>query len=366
MSEVLQKAPSPCQIRSELEEFVRRDLLGPAGGLAETIDEPAVRGRYVVGMLAPKEQTAFIEESRDLVGEQTDLAVAGNDTEDGVADSQVPKSVSMLPSSMGMTFTVDSDAEAIRVTARWGSYKRVTSETLKTRTGAPKRVWKRINVEEESEPISLVNGGPVNWIPCSDYEEVIVRGIMRLRDDQWTITLYLVNGQSEPKQNKDEAWIFQAELMAESPDGAPIFLRRTGRRNPAKADLEDLAVKMAYRKEVEFAVGHGVAVHADLAEGLWDRAVRLTTRAIPSYEVPKSTPPTVEEVLELADVVLDMRDLSKTADSEFGKALSPLINAYEKWIESQGQRLENPSPDLAPFPGAAQQLCALPHHTIPA
>jgi hypothetical protein len=45
--------PSPMQFRAELEEMIRHDLLGPAGGPYEEVAERSVRGRYIVGLLAP-------------------------------------------------------------------------------------------------------------------------------------------------------------------------------------------------------------------------------------------------------------------------------------------------------------------------
>jgi hypothetical protein len=51
MSDVL-KAPSPLELRAELEEMVRKDLLDPAGSPDEEGEERNVRGCYIVGLLA--------------------------------------------------------------------------------------------------------------------------------------------------------------------------------------------------------------------------------------------------------------------------------------------------------------------------
>jgi len=45
--------PTPLQLCTELEEMVLKDLLGPAGGPTEIVTERNVRGRYVLGLLAP-------------------------------------------------------------------------------------------------------------------------------------------------------------------------------------------------------------------------------------------------------------------------------------------------------------------------
>ena len=53
---LLGQLPSPIQLRAELEAMGRRDLLGPAGGPEEEVDERAVRGRCNLGLLAPRGQ----------------------------------------------------------------------------------------------------------------------------------------------------------------------------------------------------------------------------------------------------------------------------------------------------------------------
>ena len=49
-------SPQPDDIRNKLEDLVCLELHGPAGGRDEEIDESRVMDRYLVGMLAPKQQ----------------------------------------------------------------------------------------------------------------------------------------------------------------------------------------------------------------------------------------------------------------------------------------------------------------------
>lgn len=356
MTDLLQSTlPSPHQLRAELETLVVKDLLGPAGGPTEIVAEPTVRGRYILGILAPKGQTVLLTEEEDL-DDQTELPVAGEDTQDGSPDLAAAKTPSMLPSAIGLTFTVDGQATAIQITARWGRYVRVESETETTRSGQPRRVWQRIPVEGVSGPIPLAEGKLEPWSPDPDpaNQDVIVRGVIRRHDNHWSITLYLTNEQTEPKQNKDSAWVFQPELIVQAPDQAPIFTKRLQLYDPAKISLEEQAMQMVYRQQVEFAVGHGVAVQAELSEGVWDQAVRLTTCVMPACEVPRTTPPTAADIPELANVVLEMKTLSETADANFAQALGPLVSAYQKWIQTQASRMSSPTDDLKPYLQAAQ------------
>ncbi len=58
--------PSAAAMREELEEMVLRDLLGPAGGPDEELEDDRVQERYLVGMLAPNKLQTMPEEQDEL------------------------------------------------------------------------------------------------------------------------------------------------------------------------------------------------------------------------------------------------------------------------------------------------------------
>src|SRR5882672_12894127 len=78
--------PTPRAIRDELTDMVVRDLLGPAGGPDEELNqyEDHVYQRYLVGMLAPKDEEVD-------AGELDELAAGdGDEGEEGAPDPGVP------------------------------------------------------------------------------------------------------------------------------------------------------------------------------------------------------------------------------------------------------------------------------------
>ncbi len=349
MTDILEeRIPDPLELRDMLEEMVRLDLLGPAGGPEEELDERTVRSRYIVGLLAPRGQRVEPEEIDSL-------GVDGaEDGQDGKSDEPLPQTASFLPSSIGMTFTVDREASAILIRAAWGQYHRIESEYLQRDDGEPKRTWKRTAVDVVSEPIPIRPGKVGPWCPDPDNQDVYVRGLCRQREDAWTITLFLINAQVEPPKLRDEKRIFQPELSVRAPDWDPIFIKRQIPPELTTKDPEDRAMEMLYRQEVEFAVGHGIATEVELAPGLWDRAVEIHTSVIPFHDVERMDPPTPEEIPLLRDVVLDMQTLSETATDDFAAALAPLIDAYQDWIEEQAARLDHPTRDLAAYTISAE------------
>ncbi len=339
----LKTEPDSLDLRTQLHRMVVADLLGPAGGPDEIVDEQSVRSRYVVGLLAPKGQSVIPREEQD-----EELAVAGTDTQDGKPSSPVAPVPAMLPSSIGLTFSVSTQAKAIQITARWGHYRRTRSEVLKDDKGEPKLVWQRQQLEAESEPIPLKVGKIKPWSPSKDFSDVVVSGLMRKYDGTWTITLFLVNGQEEPKTQKDEAWVFQPELIIGDPEGQSIFTRRAVNAKITE-EPETKAMSMTYRQQVEFAVGHGIGIHAEKHPGEWDRAFELRTTVIPSYEVEQVDAPNAQEIPALEKVQLDMQVLAQLDGVGFTSALMPLADAYEAWITEQEARVASPSPDLVPY-----------------
>ena len=218
----LENTKTPLELRTELHKMVVADLLGPSGGADEIVDEQSVRSRYVVGLLAPKKGQSIIPPDE----QDEELALAGTDTQDGKPASPIAPVPAMLPSSIGLTFSVSTQAKAIQVIARWGHYRRTRSEVLKDDKGEPKLIWQRQQIEAESEPMLLKPGKIKPWSPSKDFPDVIVSGLMRKYEGTWTITLFLVNEQQEPKTQKDEAWVFQPELIVRDPEGQAIFTRR--------------------------------------------------------------------------------------------------------------------------------------------
>jgi len=332
-------SPSAVAIREELVRLVCGDLLGPAGGPHEEVTEGRVRERYLTGMLAPRRVGIAPEE-------QDELAAGGADSpEEGSAEPGTVQTYTMFPSALGMTFAVDADAVGLLVTARWGRYLREVREVAEDAPArTPKRVWQRYPMEGRAtlQPLAAGRIGPL--ILDAEQHEVTLQGSVRRNNDHWIVTLFLVNGQEEPKKGKDQAWVFQPELIAEAADGAAIFCRKLT-RDPSFSRLdprtrEELeSVEMLYRRHVEFAVGHHTAVHTDAAAGNPNRAVRIGTRTIPFSEVARQTPPTVADNADLEGLVLDMKRLAEMPVDELVGNLGILATAYELWIGRREQEI---------------------------
>jgi hypothetical protein len=361
---VLTKVPGQTEIRAELEAMVVGDLLGPAGGESEELTERTVRDRYIVGVLSPSragsptETEVETEEDEEPPLIPDELAEGGRDTaDDGTTDKDVPVAVGHLPSSIGMTFCVDAEAKAFKVTASWGQYKReVREDRINERTGKPLRVWQRYNRGGVKE-IPLKNGPIKATAPDTEFGDIYLQGQIRKRDSHWVVTLFLINAQEEGKP-KDEYHVFQPVVTVEAVDGQAIFCKRM--TVGSNHDLEENMMAILYRHHVEFAVGHGVSVHAEVSEDASERATLVRTEFIPRYEVPRTAPPTEKDANEnpafgrRKGLVLDMKELAEADSKKLPKILGPLVTAYREWIAGEAKKLDDPSEGLSHFGEAPQ------------
>lgn len=350
-------------VRELLKMSVIDDLLGPADGPEEEIVGMSVRDRYLVGKLAPM----------SLDGKQTEVKpFAEEDVSDGevpldllpyVNDNHIPRdkvptasideddeekeiesfsNQSLVPSSIGFTFCVDGKLENIQLFANWGRYERTQCEQESEKTGKIPRCWKRIP-----------SGGSVNIsldqriikplqidVNCPS---VVVQGTVSapLDNGDKLVTIFLVNTQILPEKNQDLAWIFQPELVVRDLKGRAIFRRRPILQTD-KFDDERKALEMIYRDRVEFAVGHGISVHAIVSEDDFERATVVKTTVLPEHEIKVTETPGLEPEDRPAmrrminDGLLDMDRLAELATiekrDELIAGLTILTDDYSDWI----------------------------------
>lgn len=372
------RTASPVEIRAEFERLVVDDLYGPAGGESETLTDSTPSDRYLVGMLAPQGSPLAYDPER----EEPDPADSGDEAP---ADPAAVKAA-VFPSSKGLSFAVMSQVRSLRVRVSWGNYRReegkveasapsdisresaaaaddvpVIAPTAAT-SAIPPRVWQRYPVSEDVELVIPAGGGPIGRRDVStDHPGVYLVGRATEAGGATLVSVFLVNAQIPKQRLKDEQWLFQAEFAVLSDGGEPVFLGRDALlRGEELLGSEDEAgelaqLEMLYRRSIEFAVGHGTAVHTTGSREDPTRAIRVETRSVPRYEVPRTDPPRPGEpgFPGLAATVLDMKVLSELSDSEVVDAVRPLVDGYREWLTDQNKRLQDP--DLAEHREAAEQ-----------
>lgn len=331
--------PTPPLLRAELERLIVTDLLGPSDPYEQLpgVRSP-VREWYLVGMLAPL--GTVVDPNRNDGDDLQDGDEGG-----GLGKDDRPAKVVLFPSSAGFTAAVDAACSELRVSASWGRYEKIENPDP-TATGAYQRLWQR-HPAGGSKVVSLADGAIDAFAPDPAQPDVRVRGRCRRTEHCWLVTLFLVNEQLPAATNVDERWLFQVELAAEATDESAPFVGRS-LALPAETGSSDAEVQhldLLYRDTVEFAVGHGIAVHADIAPGDPHRAIAVRTAVIPRSEVAKIEAPRPDdpalddaERARLGRVTFDMEALSKLDGPAAAAALSPLVEAYEHWLDRQQAR----------------------------
>jgi hypothetical protein len=323
-------------VRELLQLAVIDDLLGPADGPVEEIVGMSVRDRYLVGKLAPMDTAPDAAET-DTFGES-----GRPDSEERDEEVDTSTNQSLVPSSMGFTFCVDGELENVQLFANWGRYERTQSERENEETGKSPRCWKRIP-SGGSAVVSLKKRTIEPIRIDADCPSVVVQGSVSapLENGDRLVTLFLVNTQTMPEQNQDQAWIFQPELSVRDTEGRAVFRRRPILRAD-EFDEEREALEMIYRDRVEFAVGHGISVHATVSEDDRERATEVRTAVLPEYEIQVTETPGLEPEDRPAmrrmieDGLLDMERLAELATpekrDELVAGLKVLTDDYAEWI----------------------------------
>jgi hypothetical protein len=331
-------AEEQAYVRELLQLAVIDDLLGPADGPVEEIVGMSVRDRYLVGKLAPMD-------TEPDAAETDNFGTSGKvDPDDQGEEIETSSSHSLVPSSMGFTFCVDGKLESVQLFANWGRYERTQSEREDEETGKSRRCWKRI--PSGGSAVVSLNKRTIDPIRVdADCPSVVVQGSVSapLENGDRLVTLFLVNTQTMPEQNQDQAWIFQPELIVRDKEGQAIFRRRPILRAD-EFDEEREALEMIYRDRVEFAVGHGVSVHATVSKEDSERATEVGTTILPEYEIQVTETPGLDPEDRpamrrmIADGLLDMERLADLERDELIAGLKVLTDDYADWI-SEGRSL---------------------------
>lgn len=319
--------------RDLLENKVVKDLLGPNDDFEQLPNSLRPTDKYLLGMLAP-------------LGVEYDISANDTTNNQGTADEGTPDLDNitpgmLVPSSLGYSFSVEAGAEKILVRSSWGRYSKEAGEIKETHDGSEHRFWSREPISSDY-PLELTEGKG-RFKPHNDFEKVFVKYHVRKRQGTWLVTLFLVNSQEELSINKDENWLFQAQLEVIAADGSAIFVKKTIGYSDNDPELSNL--ELLYRHQVEFATGHSVGVSVTVDDVDPTRAKSIKTSFLPTYEVPMVETPSSEDNPDLLGMILDMKELASLNKDNLKTKLLILTSAYKKWIESQESTIKS-QPDV--------------------
>ena len=374
------------EVREALARALRLDLIGPWAGHA--LADERLRGWerpsnwYLTGFLVPR--AAPIEQRGDAdVDEEPEVAEGAGLGDDSTEDRRAAKK-GFFPSSMGLSFLVGADVDALEVLVRWGDYRRLEAEggdanggraeqvgdagpdgdrremtprrgaegeegkrsDDRARTGADGtsrsqvRSWWQRTPRAESVQVTLPkssdpprpepvpnSGGLMLHVVARPVDTASFSG--RIAPGTRSVSLFLVNDRTASSdRERDEAFAFQAEIEVRST--AP-FVPRPDPREISGDDWDERVADLHYADTPEYAAGHGVSADWELVDGAC-RVLRTTWT--PAAEVEKT------ETFDPPGAVLEMQALGALVDGPAAEqALSPLVTEYRAWIEDQRAQL---------------------------
>jgi hypothetical protein len=316
------------EIRSELEDLIRRDLLGPWEGENEIIDK-SPKSRYVVGRLAPIIKNPSLESGvgtgdEEVVGNpvQENPGIIANNAD--ADEDAVKTTTSTWPSSIGLRCQVPLDQKALSVTAKWGSYK---SKSAENDQGNTRAVWER---EQKTAvfDVELVSGK-------SEYADDVIKIHVEVFQEleKQIVEISLINNQEVEGKSPAAKWLYQVGFSVVSPKGEAVFLPVL---NPMvndylPEDVEEQHLALLYRDRLEYAIGRTCSVAVVEIPDV-KRAIEVRTEWLPTTDVSQTKAAGAE------GVTLSMKALATASTRELESGLDPLIVGYTNWIESQSQK----------------------------
>jgi hypothetical protein len=321
-------------VRASLVAALQADLVGPfrPPGDDATADEllPIPPSRwYLTGFLAPKED----RETKDATADE-ELGAGTDEEDDEPPPDNEPKQRATFPASLGMSVLLPAkrtDEDVVRATVSFAEYAKEEQDTgdrKKKRT-----VWRRVPQPPRSVVLPLTSADVEKGRSLPDAPNLRVCGKLEAADAPGlapgtrALSLFVVNERTPgEKGRQDEQFVFQVEMELAFEPG---FTPRPNRQGEGSGDSDDETADLQFRAHHEWAVGHGVAIEIPDST---EKVTRIRTTWIPQCEVRNVD--THEEL----NVVTPMEDLAELPDgAALATALSPLVEAYGRWIEGQGQ-----------------------------
>lgn len=330
------KPMAPVDVREQLVKALQLDLVGPWPGheLAEEhlFGWQRPSNWYLTGFLVPAgtpmKDRGDMDEDEDFGETPADGGLA----EEG-SDERRPAKKGFFPSSVGLSFLVDSETDRLDVLIQWGDYRRASGREAGYDVG---EIWERIP-REERVSLSLRELPPTGTMskPVPDSHGLVLEALVRtvppralgdlIPPGTRSVSVFLVN-RREP--GDDEAYAFQVglEVKSERP-----FVPRPDPRGARAEGWDERVAALHYADTPEFAVGHGVSADWDVVDG---HCRVLRTTWLPSAQVERT------ETKAIEGVELSMDALGRLEDGEAAsRALLPLVEAYRKWIREWEDRL---------------------------
>ena len=314
------------QAQAVVEDILRRDLIGPVEDNEILAELPSQY--YIMGKLYPKRQKQELEE------EPSEDVDKDTDANESVASKQENN---FNQSSMGITFVIKPDTEAIQVDVQYSLYAPIVRAEPK---GKEAIQWQRCPYERSQRiDTAELAKGKYNKYELSDNIWLHVFCNYILSSGNKIITISLLNDNKSAQKMVDDQGriIFQAGMRISGEAGQGIFedidlSKETGQ------DDELRRLELLYYNQHNYAQGHGCSVAWDMEHTVpqW-----VATEFLPTYQLRQMMP----RPFDIGDdsgkaSPFNMKRLAE-ADAAVLAELSRFNEKYGNWIRENEAKLHS-------------------------
>lgn len=309
------------EVRQKIIDAIRTDLIGPSS-LEEKLDENP-RYAYLVGKLEPQHDENAPDENEQEIEADIDHD-KGEDFTSGKDDDNEPISTTKfeLPSSIGISFYLESSLDCICLDVTWGDYTKSTEKNIdKDGKEHSHAVYKRIP-EEETVQVKFSDFGRTKDYPLVQDSNVHVHvSRIPLKDGYSLITAYVVNKRSNPSIDV-EGLMFQVGIKAHAEDGSAVFIAEHICRNVLATD------EFYFEQRPIMGRGRGCAA-------VWGNTVNSRTNYVESAFIPEYEYPGVSAALKdfSSEYFSTWQMAAKGKKEDTLHKLNTLADSYENWIK---------------------------------
>ncbi len=338
------------EIRQQIIEALRVDLIGPRGGTEETLDENPELA-YLTGCLHSLNKKSEVE-----FDDQDDISLNSGDADSlGEEDNEDKYSVKYKQqSSIGLSFYIEEKNNIILLDLKWGDYF-INNKVKEDKNGKEKiiKVYQRFQRQKRIS-INLGNYKSIEYnLSESDetservfYDKVLVKATQYSLKNGYKLVSITVMNQRIPSQEMVNSIMFQVEMSVSLESDnyfIPEYLCR-------KSELND---EYLYESKPIFSHGHGCATKWTIIQS---KCLKIVTNFIPEHEL-SSTSPTLENIPnDFFSMKLMMHSKSK---AEIIKRLRHLHNLYSVWIDELKKSEKANKVDFKNKAGEILALCEL-------
>lgn len=315
------------EVRQRIIDMLKTDLQGPLDPASEEVLDENPRNAYIVGVLAPQSQ---LDGETSLENEQevdTDAAYGNGEDYTSCGDDENEPVIStrfQMPSSIGISFYLESSNPGINIEVSWGDYTKTTGKCLnKDGKEVSGTRYKRIPMKDIiTVDISKLGKSKEYPLP-SDSNIVLHLSCISLKKGYSLVTAYVINRRRIP-ESEIESLMFQVHIKAYSATNQDVFIAEHICREVLAPD------EFYYKQRPILGRGRGCAAS-------WGRTTNGRSSYVESDFIPQYEFPGVSATLEGFDnFYFSMRTLSvaKRKDEIIAK-LATLADSYEAWIQEK-------------------------------